>query len=256
MQKWLLTANGEKYNHSDSFKKNGYIDWNQKDAKYAVGDIVYIYCASPQKKVRFLTCVTAVNIPAKARIDDKEFWIDKEGYEESKKGAAFRLQLVAEIDRDELGYEELKKHGLKTVRKEHQKVSAELADYLDQYIDDCSAKDFFPDNAIPEGSFEGATKKITVNKYERSATARQKCIEHFGCKCYICGLDFKKKYGDIGDGFIHVHHIVPLNQIGKEYVVDYEKDLIPVCPNCHAMLHRTIDGREVTIDELKQMIKS
>ena len=121
---------------------------------------------------------------------------------------------------------------------------------------DVFSEDIFPESSIPTNSFEGAVKQVVVNKYERSSVARQKCIEHFGCKCYICGLDFKKKYGDIGEGFIHVHHIIPLNQIGKEYVVDYEKDLIPVCPNCHAMLHRTINGKEVTIDELKQMIKS
>lgn len=255
MQKWILNANGKKYNHLASFKKNGCIDWKQEDSKYKVGDIIYIYCSSPQKKVRFLASVTAINIPPEKRIDDKEFWLDMNEYEKSMKGPAFRLQLLAELDRDELRYEELKKHGLNGVRKEHQKVSDELAEYLDQYIDDCSAKEFFPDSAIPEGSFEGATKKITVNKYERSVTARQKCIEHFGCKCMICGMDFKEKYGEIGEGFIHVHHIVPLNQIGKEYVVDYEKDLIPVCPNCHAMLHRTVNGKEVTIDELKQKLR-
>ena len=62
-------------------------------------------------------------------------------------------------------------------------------------------------------------------------------------------------YGEVGKGFIHVHHIKPISEIDKEYVVDYKKDLIPVCPNCHAMLHRKINGRNLSVDELKKLIK-
>lgn len=67
-------------------------------------------------------------------------------------------------------------------------------------------------------------------------------------------MDFGEKYGDLGKGFIHVHHIVPLNKIGQEYMVDYKKDLIPVCPNCHAMLHRRVNGKEVSVEELKKIL--
>ena len=77
-----------------------------------------------------------------------------------------------------------------------------------------------------------------------------------GCQCTVCGLNFEKKYGEIGKDFIHVHHIVPLNQIGKEYVVDFKNDLIPVCPNCHAMLHRELNGNAITVDDLKQIMNS
>ncbi len=144
------------------------------------------------------------------------------------------------------------RHGTTHTPENHQQQTEEPGPCLDE---DGFSEEIFPESSIPTNSFEGAVKQVVVNKYERSSVARQKCIEHFGCKCYICGLDFKKKYGDIGEGFIHVHHIIPLNQIGKEYVVDYEKDLIPVCPNCHAMLHRTVNGKEVTIEELKQMVR-
>lgn len=116
------------------------------------------------------------------------------------------------------------------------------------------ATGIFPEEDLPENSYEGAVKQIIVNKYERSSIARQKCIEYHGCKCSVCGIDFEEKYGDLGKGFIHVHHIVPLNKIGREYVVDYKNDLIPVCPNCHAMLHRIVHGKEVTVEELKKII--
>lgn len=88
------------------------------------------------------------------------------------------------------------------------------------------------------GLTEGATTRITVNRFERSPEARAACIAHFGPRCRTCGMDFGAVYGSIGDGYIHVHHLVKLADIGEKYVVDPVKDLLPVCPNCHAMLHR------------------
>ncbi len=111
----------------------------------------------------------------------------------------------------------------------------------------------FPDSAETETCIEGAKITIQVNKYERSTIARQKCIDELVCYCHICGINFEKVYGEIGKDFIHVHHKIPLNEIKEEYVVDPIKDLLPVCPNCHAMLHRKIDGTYLTIDELKQI---
>ena len=73
--------------------------------------------------------------------------------------------------------------------------------------------------------------------YDRSYKNREAVIRIHGTKCMICGFDFEKVYGAFGKGKIHIHHIKPLNEIGKEYIVDPINDLIPVCPNCHMMLH-------------------
>jgi 5-methylcytosine-specific restriction protein A len=67
-------------------------------------------------------------------------------------------------------------------------------------------------------------------------------------------MDFEKMYGEIGHGFIHVHHIIPISTIGEEYKIDPIKDLVPVCPNCHAMLHKGKEGEVLTIDKLKEII--
>lgn len=96
--------------------------------------------------------------------------------------------------------------------------------------------------------FEGETTKELVNKYERDVTARKKCISYHGTTCKVCSLSFSNVYGHIGEGFIHVHHIVPLSHIRETYCVDPIKDLVPVCPNCHSMLHRR--NPPYTIDEL------
>ena len=60
-------------------------------------------------------------------------------------------------------------------------------------------------------------------------------------------------YGKIGEGFIHVHHLLELSVIKKEYKVDPINDLRPVCPNCHAMLHRKKPA--YSIEELRNVIQ-
>lgn len=85
---------------------------------------------------------------------------------------------------------------------------------------------------------EGGVKRIEVNRYERNPVNRELCLEANGYSCSICGFDFEKVYGDIGRHYIHVHHIIPVSKMDKEYMINPVNDMIPVCPNCHAMLHR------------------
>ena len=100
---------------------------------------------------------------------------------------------------------------------------------------------------------EGAKKTIVVNAYERNPKARAMCLAHYGTNCTVCGFSFAQVYGECGAGYIHVHHIKPISEIGGSYNVDPVADLRPVCPNCHAMLHTTI--RVLSIDELKALLK-
>ena len=104
-----------------------------------------------------------------------------------------------------------------------------------------------------ERFWEGALRRITVNAYERDATARRACISHFGAACRVCGFDFGATYGELGSGFIHVHHTRPLSDVGAGYAVDPKRDLVPVCPNCHAMLHQT--SPPLTVSELQKRLK-
>jgi len=90
----------------------------------------------------------------------------------------------------------------------------------------------FPDEVSEEDEklLEGKTRKVNVNIYERNPAARQQCIDHYGCKCFVCDFDFEKAYGQIGQSFIHVHHLIEISSIGTEYSVDPIADLRPVCP--------------------------
>jgi 5-methylcytosine-specific restriction enzyme A len=96
-----------------------------------------------------------------------------------------------------------------------------------------------PEEVPPDEHYaEGAKKRVSVNAYERKPQARAACIAHFGFRCSMCDLLLEDRYGSIAAEFIHVHHIIPLSKVKADYRVDPKKDLRPVCPNCHAVIHR------------------
>jgi hypothetical protein len=112
-----------------------------------------------------------------------------------------------------------------------------------------------PPEEVQEGSAyrEGSVQRILVNRYERDPQAREDCIKHYGPTCVVCGFNFGAVYGPLAEGFIHVHHVKSLSEIGEEYVVDPVADLRPVCPNCHAVLH--LGGECRRIEEVSQLLE-
>ena len=100
---------------------------------------------------------------------------------------------------------------------------------------------------------EGTPNQVLVTKYERNPFARKTCIDHYGLSCSVCQFNFENKYGELGKDFIHVHHLRQVADIGKEYKIDPIKDLRPVCPNCHAMIHKRKEP--YSIDELREKMK-
>jgi hypothetical protein len=101
---------------------------------------------------------------------------------------------------------------------------------------------------------EGGRFSVTSTTIERNPIARKKCIEHYGCQCWICDYDFESAFGSLGQGFIHVHHRIDLALHKTVHKVDPIKDLIPLCPNCHAMAHR--EKPAVPIEKLKELYKA
>ena len=97
----------------------------------------------------------------------------------------------------------------------------------------------FPDELPSDGTYpEGLAQSVVVNFYERSNAARTACINHYKPICQVCSTNFEQRYGEVGRGYIHVHHLVLISSVGSQYQIDPIRDLVPVCPNCHAMLHR------------------
>ena len=134
-------------------------------------------------------------------------------------------------------------------------IDVSMSEYLG--ITDNNFESVFPDEISGEKNNykEGATKTITVNAYERNTKAKTACLEYYGTKCRICGFEFAQKYGEQFKNKIHVHHVKPISTIKSEYQLDPIKDLIPVCPNCHMILHSKGKNEVYTIEEVKKMIK-
>ena len=120
-----------------------------------------------------------------------------------------------------------------------------------------STVNVFPDELEEEevkGLPEGAVSKRLVNAYERNPLNRQECIKKYGTNCYVCGFSFGATYGSDMDGFIHVHHLRQLSEVGTGYIVDPIADLRPVCPNCHAVIHHR-PKQPYTIEEVQAFLR-
>ena len=104
------------------------------------------------------------------------------------------------------------------------------------------------------GFWEGAVACVPVTRFERDRRARDECIRLYGSNCIVCGMSFGRRYGPEMDGFIHVHHLVPLSETREGYSVDPARHLVPVCPNCHAVLH-SIGGTVRSVEEVRQMLR-
>lgn len=421
---WIIPSNLKIFQSAEAFKKSGYIDWRQK-VKFGVGDIVYIYCTKPFKRIMFKAIVDKVNIDFKDINDDKEFWLDKQEYEEREKCKYSRLRLLQDIDTEELELDMLMKNGLKAAPQGPARINEQLNKYIndifkdyyeknetivnekeheDEQVDSNKNNNFkyerevisipasgtidliykyrihahpnivtsypykkalyytfrekggwmrklfslektvylnpnnineinninfdyeikkrlygyindrsnsFKFSADEEYKFyilgktlelpkvvslprqnnhayfriseiysgkdivernnkdididenhqnieddnlsEGNMITIKVNKYERNPKARKECLEYYGYRCYVCGFDFEEYYGLIGKGIIEVHHKKALHEIKETYVVNPIKDLIPVCSNCHTIIHHR--NPKFEIEELKSKIQ-
>jgi 5-methylcytosine-specific restriction enzyme A len=107
--------------------------------------------------------------------------------------------------------------------------------------------------SAPENSFwEGSKYQVLMTGYERSDNARKQCLDFHGFVCAVCDFNFLHKYGDIGRDFIHVHHLVRMADRPTPYQINGADELRPVCPNCHAMLHKRIPP--FGIEEMKEII--
>lgn len=99
---------------------------------------------------------------------------------------------------------------------------------------------------------EGAKSRVEVNRYERSRFNRALCISIHGSDCAACGLSMSSVYGDLGKDYIHVHHMTPVSKMGEGYVINPATDLVPLCPNCHAIVHR--EDPPISLDRLRTSI--
>ena len=137
--------------------------------------------------------------------------------------------------------------------------------YFFAFKNELNVEDFMPqdltDYPVPDENLtyqEGTEYECRGIRYERDRKARSQCIEYYKiqdgnheCRCQICGMSFEEVYGEIGKDIIEVHHIVPISMRGGNYEVNPAKDLIPLCSNCHTMIHKV----NISVEELRRLVK-
>lgn len=128
-----------------------------------------------------------------------------------------------------------------------------LAVFKAEQIDDYELIDNEQEFETTVTGVEG--KKITYFgvRYERSPRLRRQAIAIHGVACNACGFDFEKAYGEHAKGFIHVHHVKPISEYEENQAVDPATDLITLCANCHAAVHKRPD-KLLSVEQLKSIL--
>lgn len=104
-----------------------------------------------------------------------------------------------------------------------------------------------------ENTLEDKKKLCYTTRYERSAKNRSAAIKIHGTVCQGCGFDFEKTYGEIGKGYIEVHHVKPLCEEDDAVEINPATDLICVCANCHRIIHKRKDS-VLSLKELQELL--
>lgn len=254
MRYWIVPSNDNTFCIGDAIKaQDGLVDW--RTDKFSVGDIVFIYKTFPEKRIHYKMEVIKVKMIFDEAFEQEPFWTDKVQYYGNIISFYARFKLLEEYADDILSLHHLHEHGYEGIPRSVRECKDEgLLEFLlhpHQMVNEDVYDVDYPED--DDKLYEGALVKVMANKYERNQKARRECVAKKGYQCLVCGCDFEATYGEIGKNFIHVHHLTPISSIGKEYELNVEKDLAPVCPNCHYMLHRK--DPPYTIEELKEIIQ-
>ena len=253
MKYWIVPSNDSTFRIGDAIKaQDGLVDW--RTDKLSEGDIVFIYKTVPEKRIHYRMEVVKAKMIFEEAMEQESYWTDKELYYSGFISFYARLKLIEEYTDDVLSLHNLQEHGYQGVPRSVREIKdVSLLDYLlhpHQIVNDEAYDVDYPEDN--EKLYEGALITVKANKYERNQKARKECVAKKGYHCLVCGRDFESTYGEIGRGFIHVHHLTPISSIGQEYELNVDTDLAPVCPNCHYMLHRK--NPPYTIEELKDIL--
>jgi len=91
-------------------------------------------------------------------------------------------------------------------------------------------------------SYEEGNRTLRyTTRSERNPLLTKKAIALHGTNCCICNFNFGQFYGPYAEGLIHIHHLVPISTFEKAKKVNPLTDLVPVCANCHIVIHRKRD---------------
>jgi 5-methylcytosine-specific restriction enzyme A len=111
-----------------------------------------------------------------------------------------------------------------------------------------SQSDVGEEFGLPTSTTVIETRKYAFHrKIERNRTAAKQAKKFHGTVCQACDLDFAKRYGLIGEGFIEAHHLKSISTLEEGVAVHYDiaEDFAVLCSNCHRMIHRSADPSDL-----------
>ena len=265
MANWLVTVNYAEFDLEAAYDALPQIYWKNSAISEGKGlqlnDIVHVYVTQPISKVMYQFKVIGHADKSEYPLAQKAFWKDKTQLDSIKGYAIF--EKLKKINKATLSFDYfLQKKLVSDAPIQGRRTDRDKAPndpiriFLDHIVNEFgndALETNYPDEANVESKTfpEGAKQTVQVNRYERNPEARAKCIEFHKARCKVCDMSFAEIYGSFAKDFIHVHHKKPLYEISEQYEVDPKNDLIPVCPNCHAMLHKQENGIPMTVERLK-----
>lgn len=109
------------------------------------------------------------------------------------------------------------------------------------------------DASFPEGKILYRLHKLRERNGKLTELAKKRAKDAGRLRCEVCKFDFAQKYGDLGEGYIECHHVIPISDY-KDQSKTRVEDLAMVCSNCHRMLHRKRPW--LSISDLKSILDS
>jgi predicted HNH restriction endonuclease len=213
----------------------------------AIGDVVYI--RGDSHKDKNATIIGKCRITSEYKYDNKLFNDDRDWIGYKDRWGHYRNVEWLEFTK----VRNEKVHNRSTIYKLNDEDILYLKEIDNQFYDQaneiCNESDI--DNIVELA--DGAAKKGSYTHYERHPKNRQAAVDMQGLTCRVCGFNFEKTYGQIGEGFIEVHHIEPLANSGEK-AINPRKDLVVLCSNCHRMLHRMRDSN-ITWENLRSIVE-
>ena len=102
------------------------------------------------------------------------------------------------------------------------------------------------------GEVEGEEKKYFITRRERSRRNRLLCLSIHGHRCAACQNDPTEYFTSISS-IVEVHHIEPIATLTSPRPYNPATDLVPLCPNCHRMVHTREPA--LSVAELRTIIE-
>lgn len=272
---WIFQGNPRRFQMDEYIKSNKTVWWSVNQEHFlddiSLDDVVYLWRADGGKKGSggIIARGRVSGIP-KTNVAPSQFWMDA-----TNTGSHYSVPIEIEnhlIDKESISRVELLQDPvlqdlliLRMANNTNYLVESEHAELLEKrwskrahsmhspYMQSVQEDIESEDAQFDDFYRDGEVKEYFGNRFERNVKNRSRAIEIHGTSCLACGFNFEEVYGEHGKDFIEVHHIQPLSTIKQAVQINPETDLVPLCSNCHRMVHRKKE-EILTVEQVKKLL--